>query len=347
MDQLADKGTQRIIKPPRLRLGDTIGIVSPSWGGAGKYPHRVERGVKHLESLGFTVKIAPHALNQRGIVSDTVENRVSDLHEMFLDPSVRAIVAAIGGNHSCHLLPRLDFDLIRTHPTILMGFSDITVLNVAIWAKTGLVTFNGPALLTDFAEYPRMFEYTERSFLNTLYQPEPVGVIEPSTWWTEEFLDWSHKRDLERARHLEPTEGPVWLRQGFAEGPLIGGCIESLEHLRGTTFWPDFRDAILFLETSEAKPIPETVDAMLMDYQNMGVLEKIRGLLFGRPMRYSQSEKHELHQVLLDRSSAYEFPVVAELDFGHTAPQFVLPIGCRARVDTTKQSIEILEGGVT
>ena len=174
------------------------------------------------------MKIAPHALNQRGIVSDTVENRVSDLHEMFLDPSVRAIVAAIGGNHSCHLLPRLDFDLIRTHPTILMGFSDITVLNVAIWAKTGLVTFNGPALLTDFAEYPRMFEYTERSFLNTLYQPEPVGVIEPSTWWTEEFLDWSHKRDLERARHLEPTEGPVWLRPGFAEGPLIGGCIESL-----------------------------------------------------------------------------------------------------------------------
>ena len=204
------------------------------------YPHRVERGVKHLESLGFTVKIAPHALNQRGFVSDTVENRVSDLHDMFLDPSVRAIVAAIGGNHSCHLLPRLDFDLIRTHPTILMGFSDITVLNVAIWAKTGLVTFNGPALLTDFAEVPRMFEYTERSFLNTLCQPEPVGVIEPSRCWTEEFLDWSQKKDLERARYLEPAEGPVWLRRGFAEGPLVGGCIESLGHLRGTTFWPDF-----------------------------------------------------------------------------------------------------------
>ena len=302
--------------------------------GLGSTPHRVERGVKHLESLGFTVKIAPHALNQRGFVSDTVENRVSDLHEMFLDPDVRAIIAAIGGNHSCHLLPRLDFDLIRTHPTILMGFSDITVLNVAIWAKAGLVTFNGPTLLTDFAEYPQMLEYTERSFLNTLCQPEPVGVIERSPWWTEEFLNWSKKKDLERARYLEPAAGPVWLRQGFAEGPLIGGCIESLEHLRGTTFWPDFRDAILFLETSEAKPIPETVDAMLMDYQNMGVLEQIRGLLFGRPMRYAPSEKQELYQVLLDRTSAYEFPIVAELDFGHTAPQFVLPIGCRARVDT-------------
>ena len=347
MGHLSNKGTPRIIRPPRLRLGDTVGIVSPSWGGVGAYPHRVERGVKHLESLGFTVKIAPHALNQRGFVSDTVENRVSDLHEMFADPSVRAIVAAIGGNHSCHLLPRLDFDLIRAHPTILMGFSDITVLNVAIWAKTGLVTFNGPALLTDFAEHPRMLEYTERSFLNTLGQPGPVGVIEPSRCWTEEFLDWSQKKDLERARHLEPAEGPVWLRKGFAEGPLIGGCIESLGHLRGTTFWPDFGDAILFLETSEAKPTPETVDAMLMDYQNMGVLDQISGLLFGRPMRYSPSEKQDLHQVLLDRTSAYEFPIVAELDFGHTAPQFVLPVGCRARVDTTKESIEVLEGGVS
>ncbi len=347
MGHLANKGTQRIVKPPRLKAGDTIGIVSPSWGGAGTYPHRIERGVKHLESLGFTVKIAQHALNRRGFVSDTAENRVNDLHEMFADPSVRAIVTAIGGNHSCHLLPWLDFDLIRAHPTILMGFSDITVLNVAIWAKTGLVTFNGPALLTDFAEFPRMFEYTERSFLNTLGQPEPVGVIEPSRWWTEEFLDWSQKKDLERARHLEPAEGPVWLRKGFAEGPLIGGCIESLGHLRGTAFWPDFGDAILFLETSEEKPIPETVDAMLMDYQNMGVLEQIRGLLFGRPMRYSPSEKQELYQVLLDRSSAYEFPIVAELDFGHTSPQFVLPIGCQARVDTTNESIEILEGGVS
>ncbi len=311
------------------------------------YPHRVERGVKHLESLGFKVRIGPHALNQHGFVSDTVENRVSDLHEMFLDPRVRAIVAAIGGDHSCHLLPQLDFDLIRAHPTILMGFSDITVLNVAIWTKTGLVTFNGPALLTDFAEYPQMLEYTEQSFLNTLCQPEPVGVIQPSPRWTEEHLSWSQKRDLERARHLETSEGPVWLRQGLAEGPLIGGCIESLEHLRGTAFWPDFSDAILFLETSEQKPSPSDVDAMLMDYQNMGVLEQISGLLFGRPMRYSASEKQELHQVLLDRCSSYKFPVVAELDFGHTSPQFVLPIGCRARVDSIKESIEVLESGVS
>ena len=336
-----------MIKPPRLRLGDTVGILSPSWGGAGAHPHRVERGVKHLESLGFKVKIGPHALNQRGFVSDTAENRASDLHEMFVDPDVRAIVAAIGGDHSCHLLPLLDFDVIRANPTVLMGFSDVTVLNVAVWAKTGLVTFNGPMLLTDFAEYPRMLEYTEKSFLNTLNRAEPIGVIQPSRWWTEEFLDWSQKKDLERARQLEPTDGPVWLREGYAEGPLIGGCISSLQHLRGTEYWPDFRDAILFLETSEGKPSPATVDGILMDYENMGILRQVRGLLFGRPMRYSQSEKQELHRVILDRTSTYTFPIVAEMDFGHTSPQFVLPIGCSVQIDTLNRRIEILETAVS
>ena len=151
-----------VIRPPRLRRGDVVGIVSPSWGGAGAFPHRVRAGVKHLESLGFRVRLGRHAMNRRGFVSDTAENRVSDLHEMFEDAEIRAIIAATGGDHSCHLLPLLDFGLIRNNPKIFMGYSDITVLNVSIWAKTRTVTFNGPALITDFAEYPRMFDYTER-----------------------------------------------------------------------------------------------------------------------------------------------------------------------------------------
>src|SRR5262249_3101756 len=107
-----------VIKPPHLQTGDTIAIVSPSWGGAGLFPDRVELGVKALESLGFRVKIASHALNHNGEVSDTPENRAADLHAMFADPEVKAIIAAIGGDHACHLLPLLDFDLIRQHPKI-------------------------------------------------------------------------------------------------------------------------------------------------------------------------------------------------------------------------------------
>jgi muramoyltetrapeptide carboxypeptidase len=336
-----------MLKPPALKPGDTIGIVSPSWGGAGAFPHRVESGVKQLNALGFQVKFAPHALNQAGHVSDTPANRVQDIHDLFADPAVKAVLAAIGGDHSCHLLPLLDFELIARHPKVFIGFSDIHVLSMALWTKTGLVTFDGPALLTDFAEYPRMLQYTETYFLKAVTGNEPVGIIEPSPHWTEEFLDWNTKQDLERPRQLSASSGWTWLKEGRAEGPLLGGCLESLQHLRGTEFWPDWENAILFLETSEEKPSPETVDGILMDYQNMGVFEKLQGLIFGRPMSYSDAEKQSLRECIRERTQAYSFPIITDMDFGHTSPQLTLPLGCLARVDSTEHRFEILETAVS
>ncbi len=334
------------MRPPRLRAGDTIGVISPSWGGGAEFPHRVERGVAYLESLGFRVKVARHAMNSIGYVSDTAENRVADIHEMFLDPEVRVLISEIGGDHSCHLLPLLDFDLIRENPTILMGYSDVTVLNVAIWVKTGLVTFNGPAVMIELAEYPEVFGYTERSMLGALCSAEPIGRVEPSAWWTDELLDWETKEDLTRARIGGPSSGWAWLKEGRADGVLVGGCLESMQHLRGTPYWPDLDGAILFLETSEEKPDPERVDGILMDYENMGVFGRIGGLLFGRPYDYSAQEREQLREVILQRTAGYDFPIVAEMDFGHTSPMFVVPVGCRAEIDTAQERFEIVEPAV-
>jgi len=335
-----------MLKPSRLKPGDTIGIVSPAWGGAGAFPHRVEQGIQYLDKLSFRVKVAPHALNQKGYVSDTPANRAQDIHAMFADPTIKAIMASIGGDHSCHLLPLLDFELIARHPKIFMGFSDITVLNVAIWKKAGLTTFNGPALLADFAEYPQMLSYTEKYFLKAVTGIEPIGNIEPAPHWTEEMLDWSEKKDLERPRQLSDSSGWTWLKEGQAEGQLIGGCLESLQHLRGTEFWPTWENAIFFFETSEEKPSPETVDGILMDYQNMGVFEKLRGLIVGRPMSYSEAEKQSLRERILERTQGYAFPIITDMDFGHTAPQFTIPLGCLARLDSTKKRFEIVETAV-
>lgn len=337
----------RQIKPPHLQPGDVVGIVSPAWGGAGAFPHRLERGVRQLGAMGFRVRIAAHALNQNGFVSDSAAHRAQDLHDFFRDDEVKLILAAIGGDHSCHLLPHLDFELMQRHPTLLMGFSDITVLNLAIWVKTGLTTFNGPALLTDFGEYPEIFDYTRDAFLRAVSQTEAIGPIQPSAWWTEEFLDWSGQKDLERPRSRTPYQGWSWLREGQAEGRLIGGCLESLQHLRGTPYWPDWEDSLLFIETSEEAPSVEKVDGILMDYENMGVFARIKGLLVGRPMKYSEAERESLRQVLLERTQAFGFPVVADMDFGHTAPQFSLPLGCRALIDTAQKRFEILESAVS
>ena len=334
------------IKPPKLKPGHTIGIVSPSWGGAGRFPHRTERGVAFLEAQGYKVKMGKHALNQRGAVSDTAENRAADLHAMFKDREVNAIIAAIGGDHSCHLLPLLDFDLIQAHPKIFMGYSDITVLNAAIWQLTGLTTFNGPALLTDFAEYPTMFEYTEAHMLKVLTEAEPLGEIEPSPWWTEEHLDWELQLDSGRLRVQETSPGWSWFGRGRAEGPLVGGCLESLQHLRGTSYWPDWDEAIMFIETSEERPSPATVDGILMDYENMSVLSQINGLLVGRPMGYSDAEKQQLREVIQERLDDYDVPIITDMDFGHTAPQMTLPMGCLAEIDADDRRFSLLEAAV-
>jgi muramoyltetrapeptide carboxypeptidase LdcA involved in peptidoglycan recycling len=226
------------------------------------------------------------------------------------------------------------------------------VLIVAIWKATGLVTFNGPALLTDFAEYPEMFGYTQEYMVKMLCAAKAVGEIEPSPWWTEEFLDWKAKKDLERPRQMRAASGWTWLKgddRAAVEGTLIGGCLESLELLRGTRFWPEmeeWRDAIFFFETSEDKPPPERVDGMLMDYENMGVLERLGGLLVGRPMYYSDEEKKQLREIVLERTRRYDFPVVMDMDFGHTAPQLTLPVGCQARIDVGARRFEIVEAAV-
>lgn len=174
------------------------------------------------------VKLGRYALSQRGYVSDTAQNRVDDLHDMFLDPAVRLIVAAIGGDHSCHLLPLLAFDLIAAHPTLFMGYSDITVLNVAIWQRTGLITFNGPKLITDFAESPQMLEYTPSSFLKAVCDPDPVGSVTPSPWWTEEFLGWGRGRTSSvlgdrSPRRAGPGSTGTWPR-AFSSGDAWSPC---------------------------------------------------------------------------------------------------------------------------
>jgi muramoyltetrapeptide carboxypeptidase len=334
------------MKPPRLRPGDTVGIISPSSGSAAVFPHRVERGIAQLRELGFEVKLGRHALNKDGFVSDTARNRAADIHELFADPDVKMILAAIGGDHSCHILPELDFDLIREHPKVFMGYSDVTVLNVVIWKETGLTTFDGPALLADFAEQPRIFDYTKEWFQQAVCSGDPIGIIRPAEAWTEEFLDWREKKDLERPRRMEPSSGWTWIRRGVSEGILVGGCLESLQHLRGTSYWPDWDGVILFTETSEEAPSPAKVDGILMDYENMGVFDRIRGLLIGRPMRYTEAQREELRRVVRARTEGYTFPVLMDMDFGHTAPRITLPIGCTARMDGGARTFAIIEPAV-
>lgn len=343
---------QDIIKPPRLEEGSTVGLISPSAPLAGLVPHRVEHAKKVLTELGFKVVIGRNALKVNDYLSGSIQERVDDMHSFFSDKDVSAIISFIGGNHSNQLLRHLDFDLIKNNPKIVMGYSDMTVLHLTLNTRANLVSFYGPAALTQFAENPSVLAYTKEYFTKAVMKPVPIGNIYPSKQWTDEVLDWFNKEDLTRPRQMRLNPGYQWLRKGQASGRLIGGCITSLLHLRGTDFWPSFEDAILFWETPESsadfskgESVSE-IDAALTDLDLSGVFSSIQGMIIGRPFGYTPEETDHLKRVIIERAAAFNFPILFGVDIGHTDPMITVPIGVQATMDSSNNTFCIIEAGV-
>jgi muramoyltetrapeptide carboxypeptidase len=329
--------------PPRVKPGSTVAIVSPSAPAIALWPHRAEQGTAYLRSLGLEVKLMPNAGGSEGWVSGSPEARADDIHSAFADQGVSVVLTSIGGNHSNQLLPHLDFDLIASNPKIFQGFSDSTVLCWAIMMRTGIRTFYGPALSANLGEYPNVFELTHSTMSGAWFGSEALRY-EPAKEWTEEFLDWDQKADLARPRNMERGEGWVTIRPGVAEGPLLGGCIETIcWHLKGSRFWPDLDRAVFFLETSEEAPSPAHVDAYLTDLEQVGVFESVSGFVVGRPRDYSPQDTEMLWQVCMQRTEPYGIPVLGNVDCGHTDPMLTLPLGCPAHLDAGAQTLETLE----
>jgi len=341
-----------LVKPKRLKKGDLIGVISPSAGAAGFFPHRVEQASKELERLGFKLKIAGNALKTESYVSASAEHRAEDLHELFADPAIKAIIAATGGNHSNQMLKFLDFKLIKANPKIFCGYSDNTVLHYTLASQANLTTFYGPCLVTQFGEYPHILPYTEDHFIKALSQVEPIGPVLPSENYTCEFLDWGQKKDLDRPRHLIPGHGYQWWQTGRAKAPVFGGAVPSINHLAGTRYWVDPTDKILFLDHPEGEifgtgfPL-SWLDSFLADLDNMGVFRQIKGLVIGRAYNLSPEQILQLKQMVLNYTSGFDYPVLYDFNIGHTDPIITLPLGVMVRMDSFNNTFEILESGVS
>jgi len=319
--------------PPRVGPGDTVAVVCPSAPAVAWWPHRLERGTAYLESLGLRVRVMPNAGLETGWTAGTGRQRAEDLNGAFADPEVTVVLAAIGGNHSNQVVEHLDFDVVRTHPKVFQGLSDITVLHWALQRHAGLRTFYGPALLTSLAEYPAVLDLTDRS-LRAAWFGDPAPGFEPAPAWTDELLDFFTRADLERPRHLTPGTGWRRLRGGRAVGPLQGGCLETIcWHLKGSPDWLDLDGAVLLLETSEEQPSPSEVDAYLTDFRRLGLFDVIAGLVVARPYGYPEDEVDGLWRVVEDATAASGIPVLAGVDCGHTDPMLTLPLGARVELD--------------
>ncbi len=308
------------ILPARLKPGDTIGVVSPSTPVGESLQPQLDCGVEFLRGLGFQVALGEYVSSRTmGWYAAAPEEKAGDIHSMFADPTVQAIICSQGGATANACLPYLDWELIRSHPKVFLGISDITVLLNAIYTQTGLVTFHGNDLLWGFGRGQTAYDRAE--FLGRLVNGE-IGSVRTSG----------------RER--------LTIRVGTAEGRLLGGNLTCLLKLAGTPYFPNMAGAILFLEDIDITP--EHCDHALSQLKQMGVFDQIRGAVVGYIDGLDNVDDQSIHMedVLLRVTAEYDFPILKAGDFGHNCPNTVLPVGGRVRIDAGERVIEIMESCV-
>ena len=314
-------GTRSILKPQRLKKGDLVGIVAPASPPAD--PSRIDRGVRYLEGLGYHVVIGEHAGCVHGYLAGTDEERLADLHGFFADRRVRAIIAVRGGYGTPRLLSKLNYSLIARNPKILVGFSDITALQLALWKKCSLVTFHGPMLGVEMADV--MDPFTEEMFWRLLTSTSKLGLV-----------------------NLPGESQPRSLCSGKSNGRLVGGNLSLVVSLLGTRYFPDMRDGILFLEETGEEPY--RVDRMITQLHNAGALSTCRAILAGQftdciaedPSKPSLT----VDEIMSETALRSMKPFLSNLPFGHLPQKMTLPIGLCASIDASERRLSYLEAAV-
>lgn len=340
------------VRPPVLRAGDTVAVISPSAGLTQVFAPRFRRGITEVrERFGVEVVLAPNAHRDNAFLHGNPQARVDDIHWALTEPSVAALICAIGGDDSVRLVPRLDLDLVRANPKVLMGYSDPTILHL-VWRAAGVVSFYGPGILAGFDENGGLWEHTEQSVRRTLFSTKPVGALHPAPEWTEEFLDW-HDESQQRLRRRVPNGGWTWLGgDAVVQGPLVGGCLEVLAMALASPVWPPaaaFDGAVLAFETSEEAPPVDQVTYVLRAMGAAGAFDALGAVLVGRPMHYSLRDTWRQYETVVAVAREFgrpDLPVVGGLDFGHTVPHTVLPFGMPVRIDPGARTITLPEAGV-
>lgn len=294
-----------MLKPPRLRRGDTVSVIAP----AGPVnPEEMQPGLARLESMGYRLLLAPHLYERKDYLAGDDQVRLDDLHAAFLNPDVRAVICARGGYGTLRLLPRIRFAAVRRNPKILVGYSDITSLLLAVHKKTGLVTFHGPMIR----------ECSKKGSANLEGMIRRISFKGPS--------------------RVDLTGADV-LKEGRAEGRLIGGNLSLLSRLVGTRYLPDPKGAILFVEDLGEQLY--RIDRMLTHLKLCGFLGKLSGIVAGR--FEDCGDPSRIGELLQEAVSDLPIPVVSRAPFGHGDENETMPIGVRAVLDTGRMSLKWTE----
>ncbi|MDE2566113.1 MAG: LD-carboxypeptidase, partial [Burkholderiales bacterium] len=313
-----------LLRAPRLKPGDTVGLISPSGATFERAPYGW--AIESLQAMGLQVREAPHLRGRYGSLGGTDAERAGDVNAMFADPAVDGILALGGGNGGNRILPLIDYAAIRRHPKVLGGYSDLTALINAVHQQTGLVTFHCPMGASEWNAFSvgwfraALFDAATPTLRN---QVEPEDALVPRN-------------------HRTTT-----LRGGRARGPLVGGNLAVLSSMAGSAYWPRFQGAVLMLE--EVNEYLYRVDRMLSQLKLAGAFDGLAGVVLGAFTNCTPGEGYgalTLDEILDDWFKPLGVPVYAGAEFGHIAHKFTLPIGLPVEIDADAGTLRYLEPAV-
>lgn len=334
----------------KLSPGDQVAVISPSAGLPGLFPWVQDLGIERLRSEFNLVPKEYPTTRQMGA---SLEDRARDIMAAFADPANKAVFASIGGDDQIRLIKLLDPQVFLDSPKPFFGYSDNTHLHNFLW-NLGIPSYYGGSIMTELAFQGKVPDLTVKSLRQALFASGELEV-DVSTEYNDIGLDWSDEASLTKPRTFEPNDGLHWDGTINADGILWGGCVESLVVQCAThRYLPtddDLMGTILFIETAEDIPDHWIVEYLLTGFGERGWFDKFKAVLVGRPKAWEFDKpntpeqkkvyKEQQRQTILDTIRHYSktIPVVQNVDFGHTAPQIVLPYGNKARIDSTSKNI--------
>lgn len=353
-----------MIKAKKLKHGDNIAIVSLSNGILGEEfcKHDIMLGKLQLQKFGLNPVFMPNCLKGVEFLKNHPEARAADLKYAFMDDSIKGIICAIGGDDTFRLIPYLmedkEFlDQVKTHPKIFSGFSDTTI-NHLMFYKMGLVSYYGPSFINDFAELEgKMLEYTKEAFEGLVENHENKMILSSNVWYDERTDFSSSAVGTKRIEHKEMHGYELLQGKPYFSGRLLGGCIDSIYNLLIGDRYPEekdieekyhlfpdkdeWKDKIIFLETSENKMHPNVLKKVLTVLKSRGIFEMASGIIIGKPQdEVFYEEYKEVYKGVINNE---ELPIVYNVNFGHSFPRTILPYGVEVLVDVKKKSIRFIE----
>ncbi len=306
------------VVPAKLRPGSSVRVIAPSRSLAIIGSDVRSEADRKLTALGLTVSFGEHTGDCDEFSSSSVQARLADLHAAFADPAVDGILTVVGGFSANQLLTGIDYSLVAARPKVVCGFSDITVLSNALYARSGLVGYSGPHY-SSFG-MKRHFEYTQAGFVACVMDDDPIELA-PSPAWTDDR--WFINQD---ERHLEPGSGWWVLQEGEAAGTIVGGNLCTLNLLQGTPFMPPLNDAVIFVEDDEQVK-PWDFDRDLVSLLQQPAFGGVTGVVIGRFQKATGMTRDLLTQIVSSKPQLAGLPVLANVDFGHTMPMLTFPVG--------------------